>query len=100
MPTAQPGALAQPVAAKRARPSTYLWDHEAWQWQPPSNDLVPDVAAFNRANNSRALRFAVRAIAAQPLAYASIVVKGTLGPLVHTNSFRFPARRREPGWAR
>ena len=89
-PTAQPGALAQPVAAKRARPSTYLWDHDAWQWQPPSNDLVPDVAAFNRANNSRALRFAVRAIAAQPLAYASIVVKGTLGPLVHTNSFRFP----------
>jgi hypothetical protein len=89
-PTAQPGVLSQPVAAKRPRPSTYLWDHNAWQWQPPSNDLVPDVAAFNQANNSRALRFALRAIAAQPLAYASIVVKGTVGPFVHTNSFRFP----------
>jgi len=89
-PTAQPGALSQPVAAKRARPSTYLWDHDAWQWQPPSSDLVPDVAAFNQANNSRALRFAIRAIVAQPLPYAAIVVKGTVGPFVHTNAFRFP----------
>jgi hypothetical protein len=89
-PTAQPGVLSQPVAAKRPRPSTYLWDHDAWQWQPPSNALVPDVAAFNQANNSRALRFAIRAIVAQPLTYATIVLKGTVGPLVHTNAFRFP----------
>jgi hypothetical protein len=89
-PTVQPGVLSEPVAAKRPRPSSYLWDHRSWQWQPPSNDLVPDVTAFNQANNSRALRFAIRAIAAQPLAYASIVVKGTVGPFVHTNAFRFP----------
>jgi hypothetical protein len=89
-PTAQPGVLSQPVTAKRPRPSSYLWDHDAWQWQPPSNALVPDVAAFNPANNSRALRFAIKAITAQPLTYATIVVKGTVGPLVHTNAFRFP----------
>src|SRR5213078_2391547 len=86
-PTAQPGALSQPVAAKRPPPRNYLWNHDTWQWQPPSNDLVPDVAAFTRANNSRAMSFAIRAITAQPLAYATIVTKSTLSPFVHTNAF-------------
>jgi hypothetical protein len=89
-PTAQPGPLAQPVASKRPPPRVYLWDHSAWMWQPPSRAFVPDTAAFTTANNSRARQFAIKAITAQPLAYADIVAKGVVAPFVHTNDFRFP----------
>jgi hypothetical protein len=78
------------VTASRLRPRKYLWDHSAWPWQPPSNDFVPDVAAFTEANNSRALRFAIDAITAQPLGYAKAVAGESVKPFVQTNAFRFP----------
>src|SRR5262249_53174533 len=53
-----------------------------------------DTAAFTRANNARALRFALRAIAAQPLAYAQVVARETVQPLIHTNVLRFPVNNR------
>ena len=89
-PTAQPAPMAQPVASKRPPPRNYLWDHTAWMWRSSSPSFVPDTAAFTTANNSRARRFAIKAITAQPLAYADIVAKGSLMPFVHTNVFRFP----------
>lgn len=89
-PTAQPPPFAQPVASKRPPPRMYLWDHSSWMWRSSSHSFVPDTAAFTTANNSRARRFAIEAITAQPLAYADIVAKGALMPFMHTNVFRFP----------
>jgi hypothetical protein len=89
-PNKQPGALAQPDPAKRRLPKRYLWNHATWQWQPPSKGFVPDTAAFTIANNQRALRFAVKAIEAQPFAYLGAVGKETLEPFVFTNDLRFP----------
>jgi hypothetical protein len=85
---------AQPVAAKHALPKDYLWNPHAWQWQPPSRQFVPDSAAFTRAKNTRALRFAVKAIAAQPLAFADVIAKETLQPFITTNTLRFPVNDR------
>jgi hypothetical protein len=89
-PTAQPAPFNQPVAAKRQPPHKYLWDHNAWQWQPPSTGIVPDVSAFTKANNSRALRFAIKAIIAQPLAYADVVAKEAVSPFAHGNNYPLP----------
>jgi hypothetical protein len=89
-PEAQPGRLAVRVAADRPLPKNYLWNRSTWEWQPPSHQFVPDTAAFTRANNARALRFAVKAITAQPLAYADVVARDTVQPFIHTNLLRFP----------
>jgi hypothetical protein len=96
-PTSQPPPFNQAVASKRPAPRWYLWDHNAWQWQPPSTALVPDTQAFSKANNSRAMRFAIKAITAQPLAFADVVTREALSPLVHTNAFRFPTRPEAAG---
>jgi hypothetical protein len=93
-PEAQPGRLSRPVASTRPLPKNYLWNRDTWEWQPPSHQFVPDTAAFTRANNARALRFALRAIAAQPLAYAQVVGRETVQPLIHTNVLRFPVDNR------
>jgi hypothetical protein len=90
-PNEQPGRLGNPVAADRPLPKNYLWDRATWEWKPPSHQFVPDIAAFTKANNDRALRFALKAIAAQPLAYAGVVAQETVEPLIHTNVLRFPA---------
>jgi hypothetical protein len=89
-PEAQPGRLSNPVPSARPLPKNYLWNRLTWEWQPPSDQFVPDTAAFTRAKNARALRFALRAIAAQPLAYAQVVGRETVQPLIHTNVLRFP----------
>lgn len=96
-PTSQPAPFNQAVAARRPPPRTYLWDHNAWLWQPPPTGIVPDTTGFSKANNSRALRFAIKAITAQPLAFADTVTRESLSPLVHTNAFRFPARQEIAG---
>jgi hypothetical protein len=90
-PNAQPGHLARPDPAKRPQPKGYLWNRRAWQWRHRNSGFVPDTAAFTPANNSRALRFAVRAIAAQPFAYLGVVAGETVKPFVQTNNLRFPA---------
>ena len=88
-PNRQPGYLNQPVAS-RPLPKRYLWDHQAWQWQPPSTGLVPDTAAFTKAKNDRAMSFAIHAIAAQPLAYLHVVAKDALHPFVGDSTLDFP----------
>lgn len=89
-PERQPLTLKRPAGAGRLLPKRYLWDHRAWQWQPPVAGLVPDTSAFTAANNSRALRFAIRAIEAQPLAYASTIGKESLKPFAKQIGFVFP----------
>ncbi len=93
-PEAQPGRLSRPVPSDRPLPKNYLWNRFTWEWQPPSHQFVPDDAAFTRANNARALRFAIRAITAQPLAYTKVVAQETVQPFIRTNLLRFPASNR------
>jgi len=88
-PEAQPGHLANPDPVRR--PSHYLWNRGTWQWQPPVQQFVPNAAAFTEANNVRAQRFAVRAIMAQPLSYAHVVLHETSLPFrALANPWRFP----------
>jgi len=89
-PEQQPITKAHPAPAGRLQPKRYLWDHRAWLWQPPTTGLVPDVSAFTEPNNSRALRFAVRAIAAEPLGYAHTVAGDALKPFTRPIGFLFP----------
>ena len=89
-PDRQPGALAQPVASRRLLPKQYLWDHQTWMWKSPQAGIVPDTAAFTAANNQRALRFAVRAIEAQPLGYAKSVAHDVSKPFKSVDIFPFP----------
>jgi hypothetical protein len=90
-PSAQPGPLARANPALRRQPKRYLWNHRIWAWQDTTaGGFVPDSAAFTAANNARALRFAVKAIEAQPVAYATTIWSETLTPFLHTdNSLRF-----------
>ncbi len=90
-PTAQPGPLARANPAQRRQPKRYLWNHSIWAWQGTTSGFVPDSAAFTQANNERALKFAIKAIEAQPVAYASTIGSETLTPFIHTDStLRFP----------
>jgi hypothetical protein len=89
-PEVQPRSVTRPPGAPRLAPTKYLWDHRAWQWQPPSTKPVPDASAFTAANNSRALQFALRAIEAQPLDYARVVSAEILKPFFHGITFLFP----------
>ena len=89
-PDAQPGPLARADPALRRQPMRYLWNHRVWAWHGVPRGFVPDAAAFTSANNARALRFAVIAIEAQPVAYANTIWSETLTPFLHTdNSLRF-----------
>jgi hypothetical protein len=89
-PDAQPGPLALANPALRRQPMRYLWNHRIWAWHGTHAGFVPDAAAFTSANNARALRFAVLAIEAQPVAYGSAIWSETLTPFLHTdNSLRF-----------
>lgn len=92
-PAAQHGFLAQAVPAKRPPPKWYLWmPGLSWPWwhtAPPGT--VADKIPFTAANNARALRFAVRAITAQPLAYAGTVGRETLEPFTRNDAtLHFP----------
>jgi hypothetical protein len=91
-PDRQPGALAQPVASKRLLPKQYLWDHQTWMWTSHTapGGIVPDTEAFTSFNNQRALRFAIRAIEAQPLGYARVVAHDVSKPFKSLDIFPFP----------
>jgi len=89
-PAEQPRQRAAGVTSARLLPKVYLWDHSAWMWHQPQPGVVPDVAAFTPANNQRALRFAIRAIVAQPLGYAHAVAKDAATPFISRDAFPFP----------
>jgi hypothetical protein len=89
-PSAQPGHLDQQDPARRPPPKRYLWNHRTWQWQGERSGFVPDTAAFTRANNGRALRFAVAAITAQPFSYLGVIAAEGVQPFITTNNLRFP----------
>jgi hypothetical protein len=77
--------LAQPT------PELFLWSRKSWLWEPPSKELVPDAYAFTPAKNTRAMSFAVRAIAAQPLGYARVVTEDIALTFLDTDrSLLFP----------
>ena len=91
-PNRQPGALAQPVASRRLLPKQYLWDHQTWMWTSHTapGGIVPDTEAFTGYNNQRALRFAERAIEAQPLGYVKAVAHDVTKPFKSKDIFPFP----------
>jgi hypothetical protein len=92
-PDRQPRQRALPAGSQRRLPKVYLWDHQAWMWTSgaaPAGGIVPDTAAFTSANNERALRFAVRAIEAQPLGYAGAVARDVAQPFRSDDIFPFP----------
>jgi hypothetical protein len=92
-PDRQPRQQARGPGAARLLPKVYLWDHHAWMWTSgaaPAGPIVPDTAAFTTANNQRALRFAIAAIKAQPLGYATAVAKDAARPFVFSDTFPFP----------
>jgi len=98
-PEAQPGHLANPDPVRRPRPSHYLWNRGTWQWQPPVQQFVPNAAAFSQAKNARAQQFAVRAIIAQPLSYAHVVLHETSLPFrTLANKWRFPVSKPTKEW--
>lgn len=89
-PQKQPPGLSAADPLKRPQPKYYLWNRRAWQWQHASPQLPPDAAPFTTANNARALRFAEKAILAQPLPYLHVVLHETSLPFRVTNALRFP----------
>ena len=98
-PSAQPGGLASAKTFKRPPPSSYLWNRGTWEWQPPVQQFVPNAAAFSQAKNARAQQFAVRAIIAQPLSYAHVVLHETSLPFrTLANKWRFPVGKPTNEW--
>ncbi len=95
-PGRQPSTWAVPPGGARLPPRVYLWDHRAWLWQGSAAGIVPDTAGFTAANNARARDFAIRAIEAQPLAYAKVVGVGLLQPFIHSDQLHFPGTQPEP----
>ena len=95
-PGRQPRSLARPTASYRLLPRQYLWDHRAWLWKPHSAGLVPDTAGFTAANNARARAFAIRAIEAQPLAYAQVVGTGVIRAFTRSDQLHFPGIQPDP----
>ena len=90
-PEAQPGPLARADPALRRLPKRYLWNHRIWAWQNTTSGFVPDDAAFTQANNERALRFAILAIKAQPVAYAKTIAAEVAEPFRRIDkTLRFP----------
>ena len=98
-PSAQPGGLASAKTFKRPPPSSYLWNRGTWEWQPQVQQFVPNAAAFSQAKNARAQQFAVRAIIAQPLSYAHVVLHETSLPFrTLANKWRFPVGKPTNEW--
>jgi hypothetical protein len=95
-PETQPRSLHRPNATYRLLPRQYLWDHRAWLWQPHTPGIVPDTAGFTAANNAQARDFALRAIEAQPLAYARVVATGVARAFIHSDQLHFPGTQPDP----
>ena len=95
-PENQPRQQALPAGSGRLLPKIYLWDHTAWMWTDPAagpKGVRPDTQAFTKANNERALRFALAAIKAQPLSYAHAVADDLTTIFTSKDVFLFPGRQ-------
>jgi dolichyl-phosphate-mannose-protein mannosyltransferase len=95
-PENQPRQQALPAGSGRLLPKIYLWDHTAWMWTDPEagpKGLRPDTQAFTKANNDRALRFALAAIKAQPLSFAHAVADDMVTIFTSKDVFLFPGRQ-------
>lgn len=101
-PLQQPGRLGAANPARRPEPKDYLWGeaHTTWEWQDVSPQFEPDAAAFTPANNKRALQFALKAIAAQPFAYAGVVLKQTVVPFTGMDQLSFSVGPQPKGYGR
>ena len=99
-PEQQPGSLGAADPARRPPPKSYLWgnQHGTWEWQHVRPQFVPDTGAFTAANNARALQFALRAITAQPFAYAGVVLKQTVVPFAGLHRLNFPVGPQPKGF--
>ena len=102
-PGRQPLSHEPATEGARVLPRQYLWDHRAWLWRrhgPGSAahpaGIVPDTAGFTAANNARARDFAIRAIEAQPLAYAQVVGSGALRAFTGSDQLHFPGTQPDP----
>jgi hypothetical protein len=95
-PGRQPNSLADPTVTARLPPRVYLWNHDAWLWRGAGSGVVPDAAGFTAANNARARDFAIRAIEAQPLAYAQVIADGLVQPFIHSDQLHFPGTQPAP----
>jgi hypothetical protein len=76
---------AAPVQAQTAVPTPAV----GLQGDGPGG-IVPDTAGFTAANNARARDFAIRAIEAQPLDYAWVIVKEFSRAFYHSDQLHFP----------
>jgi hypothetical protein len=94
-PENQPRQQALPPGSGRLLPKIYLWDHTAWMWTDAAGQkgVVPDVQAFTKANNDRALRFAIAAIKAQPLGFAHAIGLDVATIFTSKDVFRFPVHQ-------
>jgi hypothetical protein len=99
-PEQQPGILGAANPARRPPPKSYLWgdQHGTWEWKNVPPQFVPDTGAFTAANNARALKFALRAITAQPFAYAEVVLKQTIEPFTAMDRLNFPVGPQPKGF--
>ena len=94
-PGRQPVRRDPVLPGSQLEPKRYLWSHDAWLWQPPSKGIVPDTAGFTPANNARAMDFAIRAIEAQPLAYARVVGTEVFTAFTTSDQMHFPGTQPE-----
>jgi hypothetical protein len=61
---------------QQENPQNFLWTRTDWPWQPLPKGYESYDAAFTPAKNKLAQKFAIKAIKAQPLAYARVVGEG------------------------
>jgi hypothetical protein len=93
---ARPDPFSWHTLRNQETPQDYLWRRSDWPWQPQPAGYEPYYVAFTPANNARAQRFALRAIAAQPRAYAAVVAEGIALTFQATDhDWRFPTAQPE-----
>ena len=82
-------SMAQAVRAPDRAPVVAATPAVGLQGAGPGG-IVPDVAGFTQANNARARDFAIRAIEAQPLNYAWVIVTEVSRAFYHSDQLHFP----------
>lgn len=90
----RPNPYSWSTLLKQETPQDYLWSRLDWPWQPWGHGYEPYQVAFTPAKNALAQRFALRAIMAQPLDYATVVGEGIALTFTSTDhDWQFPDRK-------